>query len=82
VRSFPSEVQEARRAEGYDDEVKFLTEACGDSICPAICMNDACDYATGMADAAEAAVGAAYAADPIAAISGRLPTRFSTRVKL
>jgi hypothetical protein len=21
--------------EGYDDEVKFLTEACGDSICPA-----------------------------------------------
>ena len=22
--------------EGYDDEVTFLTESCGDSVCPAI----------------------------------------------
>ena len=34
--------------EGYDDDVKFLAEACGDSVCPAICMNDGCDYTTGM----------------------------------
>jgi hypothetical protein len=34
--------------EGYDDASAFLIEACDDSVCPAICMNEGCDYVTGM----------------------------------
>jgi hypothetical protein len=34
--------------EGYDDITEFLIEACDDSVCPSICMNEDCDYTTGM----------------------------------
>jgi hypothetical protein len=30
--------------EGYDDPHELLAAATADSICPAICMNDGCDY--------------------------------------
>jgi hypothetical protein len=34
--------------EGYDDVMAFLEWCAFDSICPAICMNEHCDYTTGM----------------------------------
>jgi hypothetical protein len=30
--------------EGYDDPYEFLADASFDSVCPAICVNDGCDY--------------------------------------
>lgn len=30
--------------EGFDDELAFGAEYAVDSVCPAICMNDGCDY--------------------------------------
>ena len=34
--------------EGYDDDVALIADAVSDSVCPAICMNDGCDYTTEM----------------------------------
>jgi len=34
--------------EGYDDPVELVADATADSVCPAICMNDGCDYTTGI----------------------------------
>lgn len=33
--------------EGYDSDLDLLEAAVADSVCPAICMNDGCDYTTG-----------------------------------
>jgi hypothetical protein len=34
--------------EGYDDDTDLIAAAVADSVCPAICMNDGCDYTTEM----------------------------------
>ena len=34
--------------EGYDDDVALIADAAADSVCPAICMNEGCDYVTEM----------------------------------
>ena len=34
--------------EGYEDALNLLAAGVRDSVCPAICMNDGCEYATGM----------------------------------
>ena len=34
--------------EGYDDDVALIADAATDSVCPAICMNEGCDYVTEM----------------------------------
>jgi hypothetical protein len=34
--------------EGYDDEIDLIADAVGDSVCPAICMNEGCDYTAEM----------------------------------
>jgi len=34
--------------EGYDDDVESIADAVADSVCPAICMNDGCDYTVEM----------------------------------
>jgi hypothetical protein len=34
--------------EGYNDDTDLIADAVADSVCPAICMNDGCDYTTGM----------------------------------
>lgn len=33
---------------GYDDYIELLEEYSIDSICPAICMNEGCNYSTEM----------------------------------
>jgi hypothetical protein len=32
--------------EGYDDPVELLADATADSVCPAICMSESCDFTT------------------------------------
>ena len=34
--------------EGYVDEMDMLKAAMADSVVPSICMNEGCDYTTGM----------------------------------
>jgi len=34
--------------EGFDDDTDLIAAAVADSVCPAICMNDGCDYTTEM----------------------------------
>jgi len=34
--------------EGYEDSMEMLEEASTDSVVPAICMNQGCDYTTGI----------------------------------
>ena len=34
--------------EGYDDDVALIADAATDSVCPAICMNEGCDYTAEM----------------------------------
>jgi hypothetical protein len=33
-------------SEGYDDPVELIADATADSVCPAICMNEGCDFTT------------------------------------
>jgi hypothetical protein len=41
-------LQKLIELEGYEDDVALIADAAMDSVCPAICMNDGCDYTTGM----------------------------------
>jgi hypothetical protein len=34
--------------EGYDDDLGLIEGAIADSVCPAICMNEGCDYTAEM----------------------------------
>ena len=34
--------------EGFDDDTDLIAAAVADSVCPAICLNDGCDYTTEM----------------------------------
>jgi hypothetical protein len=34
--------------EGYDDDTDLIADAVSDSVCPAICMNEGCDYTAEM----------------------------------
>jgi hypothetical protein len=36
------------KAQGFSDLTEFLTASMADSICPAICMTDGCDYVADM----------------------------------
>jgi hypothetical protein len=41
-------LQKLVQLEGYKDDVDLIADAVADSVCPAICMNDGCDYTTEM----------------------------------
>ena len=41
-------LKELVELEGYDDDTDLIAAAVADSVCPAICMNDGCDYTTEM----------------------------------
>jgi hypothetical protein len=41
-----SKLRKLVEVEGYDDEVDLIAASVADSVCPAICMNDGCDYTT------------------------------------
>jgi hypothetical protein len=43
-----AKLMELREAEGFDDLDDLLELAVGDSVCPAICMTEGCDYTTEM----------------------------------
>lgn len=46
---FESEkMRQLTESEGYDDVYDMLEAATFDSVVPAICMNEGCDYTTGM----------------------------------
>jgi hypothetical protein len=34
--------------EGYEDDVALIAGAVSDSVCPAFCMNEGCDYTAEM----------------------------------
>ena len=41
-------LQKLIELEGYDDDVALIADAVSDSVCPAICMNEGCDYTAEM----------------------------------
>lgn len=43
-----AKLQKLVELEGYDDEVDLIADAVAHSVCPAICMNDGCDYTADM----------------------------------
>lgn len=43
-----SKLQKLVEIEGFEDDLKLLEHAVMDSVCPAICMNDGCDYTAEM----------------------------------
>lgn len=43
-----TKLQKLAKIEGYEDDMDMLLDKGMDSVVPAICMNDGCDYTTGM----------------------------------
>ena len=46
--SSESKLERLAELEGYGDTMELLEAASTDSVVPAICMNEGCDYTTGM----------------------------------
>jgi hypothetical protein len=44
----PSKLEMLAEIEGFESTDELLEFAITDSICPSICMNEGCDYTTGM----------------------------------
>lgn len=41
-------LQKLVELEGYDDDTDLIADAVSDIVCPAICMNESCDYVAEM----------------------------------
>ena len=43
-----TKLQKLVAIEGFDNDISLFEAAVSDSVCPAICMNDGCDYTAEM----------------------------------
>jgi hypothetical protein len=43
-----TKLQKLVEIEGFKDDISLFEAAVADSVCPAICMNDGCDYTAEM----------------------------------
>jgi hypothetical protein len=43
-----TKLQKLVEIEGFKDDISLFEAAVSDSVCPAICMNDGCDYTAEM----------------------------------
>ena len=43
-----TKLQKLVAIEGFDNDISLFEAAVSDSVCPAICMNDGCDYTSEM----------------------------------
>ena len=46
--TYSEKLTQLAELEGYTDEMDMLQEASCDSVVPSICVNQGCDYTTGM----------------------------------